>query len=258
MSEEDRELLLDASFNLSYFVELAGNLVLILTTEPPEDEKKATGRNRAIEEMVSQLEEGIPPVITTLEDHLWEFAGVSDLVCYPVEQIPADSIETEKFPINSSDIVGTSGHAAGVSFLKYNCLGTDFWIDRQDSDDFWLPLPPVFDVDRLLVQIEWERMRVFKSAVVGKTGSKVVDYSYDYMKDKTTLRRTRLNEYIDGAAETFPDLEITRGRNVRYKKEQVIAILDYILQSKDRGERGPIRHVMNAVAKEYHRLKTDT
>ena len=41
MSEEDRELLLDASFNLSYFVELAGNLVLILTTEPPEDEKKA-------------------------------------------------------------------------------------------------------------------------------------------------------------------------------------------------------------------------
>lgn len=40
MSEKDRELLLDASFKLGYFVELAGNLVLLLTTHPTDGKTK--------------------------------------------------------------------------------------------------------------------------------------------------------------------------------------------------------------------------
>lgn len=224
MNINHRELLLNASIELDFYLEQASVVIFLLAAKPP----LSKFQERTLSNIIDEMQKGVPDVISCLDNSLYEFAEISEVIHIAVSTISHYKVEPPKQITFPEDIYATSAHEAGVIFLESHCLDTGFW--ANNPDDLWHELPPIFDMDLLRTQIAWERMRLFKSAVMDKIVTDQGSFSAKDLENMTTLGRVQLRKYLIKACSEIPSLKKIKGRGVSYNVEQVCYILEYILQ----------------------------
>lgn len=235
---------LEASYKLGRLLELAWHvwhLAMTLKLSPPFREEKRVHLKKCFRHMYDQIKMDAPEVIFILEGCLNKFD--SDLETYLLPQNPPPRISKSNSAFrHPTKVIISSSHAAGIYFLKYYFLDTNFWNDIADDFEFdcdeieWVN--DCCQPEKISMDLQAERMDLLRS-VFSKVGSVAADYSFNDLLNFTSLGRTRLNQHLENASHEMPHAGLKKGINERHSREQVSVLLEFILTQN------PIDHVRN-------------
>lgn len=213
----DDRALYDAAMKLHEYVIKGDTLIYLLTTDDLAELNAVQ-----VEQLKEEIETESLDCLACVSHGFPVFAVHSDLVNIPVEPVELSYPDETAGAYPPGDLRGTSYHHAAVNFLRFHCIGTNFW--QADSKGLLREFPPKFDIDTLLYGLELERMRVFKSIVMeSKPGERagIIRGVKESPKPKSALTIRNNFKLIEFNGTQYPKLSPLRSKcfKVMYERQ---------------------------------------